>query len=203
MMSWLWAGAARVVPRAIRLRPACARLWLDPDPSGRCWHELVVAQMCWGRLGTPPAQHAPRWLPKARHDTAPSLTHESQAVSLASLQCRGHGEAMGMGTLGHPGHGCYSARRKGGQSLLAPCKAAPMPARRASPLSRAHRLLRPAVPGWDGISAHPLQTQHRGGETGARGERGSPTSHIGRHHALLFMFLAAPWLNLAGEAPWG
>lgn len=45
-------------------------------------------------------------------------------------------EAMGMGALGHAGHGCYPAWRKGGQSLPVPCKAAPTPDQHAFPLPR-------------------------------------------------------------------
>lgn len=70
-------------------------------------------------------------------------------------------EAMGMGTLGHLGHGCYRTQRKGGQSLLAPCKAAPMPARCASLSHTGHRPLCPAVPSWAVLSAHQPWTQHR------------------------------------------
>lgn len=115
-----------------------------------------MAQMYWGRLSTPPAQHVPGQLPKRRCEAtgwepAPSLTHNPQALPRASLSP----EAMGMGTTEHPGHGCYPAQIKGGQSLPVPSTAPLMPAPCASPLSAARRLLRPAVPGWDGLSAHP------------------------------------------------
>lgn len=61
----LWARAERTVPRAVQLKPACARLQLDPDPPGRCWQELVMAQLHWAGQSTPPprpacAQAAPK-----------------------------------------------------------------------------------------------------------------------------------------------
>lgn len=60
-----------------------------------------------------------------------------------------------MGTMERSGHGCYPAQIKGGQSLLVLSTAALMPAQRASPSRAARRLLRPVVPGRDGLSAHP------------------------------------------------
>lgn len=147
-----WGGHKhKSCPQAVQLRPAHARLQLDPDTPGRCWQELVVAQMFWGGLGTPPAQHVPRQLPKCRceamgQEPAPSLTHNPQALPRASLSP----EATGMGTTEHSGHGCYPAQRKGGQSLLVPSTAALMPAQRASPLTRCPQAPPPrgARPGW-------------------------------------------------------
>lgn len=66
----------------------------------------------WDRSPHPASPTSPRQFPEPRHSP----------------------EALGMGALGCPGHGCYPARRKGGQSLPAPRNAAPMPAQRASPL---------------------------------------------------------------------
>lgn len=61
-----------------------------------------MPQMHWGGLGTPPALHVPRQLPKRRceamgQEPTPSLTHEPQAPSTSLAEPRGHGD-------GHPCH---------------------------------------------------------------------------------------------------
>lgn len=198
VMPWLWTWVARAVPRAVPstvwLGPARARLQLDPDPPGRCRQELVVAWMHCGGLGVPPARHVPRWLPKARHGlwdwnpdpaspTIPRWFHEPHC----SL------EAMGMSTLGCPGHGCYPSWTNGGQSLPAPRKAAQRPAQCLSPSalpagsSAPQRLA--------GLVSLPT---HHGHST----EKGSPVlgghslACIGRCRAPLL-----PWLASAPQPP--
>lgn len=208
MMSQLWAQAPRAVPRAVPsavwFGPACVRLRMDPDPPGRCQQELVVAQMNGGGLGTPPAQHVPRRLPKVTRESvgqepAPSLTHEPQAVSGVSPQPGGHGD-------GHPwgawGTGATSPGGKEGKVCRHCCKAAPMPAQRDSPLPHCPQAPPPRSARLDWPLCPPTaDTAPRGAVRCWGRGRGSPRVHIGQCHAPLLVPLAAPQLSPTREAP--
>lgn len=194
-------GTKSCLPRAVWLGQARNRLQLDPDPPGKCRQELVVAQTHWGGPGTLLPSMCPSGSRKPGVRLWDRSSHPASPTSPRQFPEPRHSpEAMGMGALGCPGHGCYPARRKGGQSLPAPRKAAPMPAQRAFPLPCCPQapLPRSARLGWP-LCPAAVDTVRCWGVGG----RGTPTARIGRCCAPLLVPLAAPSLSPAKEAPRG
>lgn len=202
----LWARAERTVPRAVQPKPACARLWMDPDPPGRCWQELVMAQLHWGGLSSHPL---PGMCPGSSQKPGVKLRdrslHPASPTSPRQFHelCRSP-EAMGMGALGHAGHGCYPAWRKGGQSLPAPCKAAPTPDQHAFPLPRCPQAPPPcgARLGWP-LCPLTADTAPSGAGGCWRWEEAPPQLTSDGAVRPCLRPPAAPRLSPAREVPWG